>query len=77
MTRIAFAASTTTIKAPYAAKKPSVTGPRPNWRPSTMPTTAASPVWTASATPVIRPLPSEPSPVEGVGLLIDTEAYAP
>ena len=41
------------------------------------PTTAARPVWTASARAVTAPVARDPCPVEAVRLLTDAEAYAP
>ena len=65
------------MKTPYAAKKPSVSAVRPKSRAMITPTTAARPVWTASATAVTAPVAREPSPDESVRLLTDAEAYAP
>ena len=65
------------MNTPYEAKNPSVSAVRPSSRAMITPTTAASPVCTASARAVTAPVARDPCPVEAVRLLTDAEAYAP
>ena len=75
--RIACEASTTTMKTPYAAKKPSVSSVRPNSRAITTPAIADSAVTTSAEVAVSAALLREPRPGESVRLRTDAEGYAP